>query len=676
MVNLVAACLILAATASAVASPASLNSDISLIFHNDLMESESPLSGSAVLILGPRTWQEAAKSCLELGETLWRSDSGFEFIQSDLDYLVYLGSYSPKQQFWTASHNQKSSTINADGQINHASPQKRLPVICTQTAPYSNSTSQDTNERWQLVVESGNQQLTGFRDRCSFRFLGVRYAEQPRRWEYSELYKGSNESASALDYGSECVQGTSGSEDCLFLNIWTPYIPLPVKTTKKNLKPVMFWIHGGAFTGGTSSDPTFDGSNLASRGDVVVVAINYRLGTLGFLALDDGKTNGNYGLADQIIALEWVRLNIKDFGGDPDGITIFGQSAGAGSVRALLASPKARGKFSAAIMQSNLGGLGYGTTYSKYHSISQEMEIVGKAILSETNCTKAVSPVECLRALPATSVSSLEHTARYLVVDGVYLQTTELDLTNPKSTARVPLMIGTMRDDGAAMIGYPSEGETFRAFLNSSDLPGIISESQLFPVPSTSNATLDIFNVSSRVATDGMFRCIDAATAHAGLKNHIFPDIFYYEFNRSYQMPGWSPNSPVCNAPITVEFPDGDPSKEYFKCHSGELFYIFGTFRRQSLPFRDEFDLKFSQYVLDSWASFARNGRPTPDPAFLKARGYTNTTREIKSSGPWKSFKSGGQMRVLQWPSMMTGLADLKQCRDLNLPLDFFIDRN
>lgn len=85
-------------------------------------ESESSLSGSAVLILGPRTWKEATKSCLELGETLWKSDSGFELIQSDLDYLVYLGSYSPKQQFWTASHNQKSSTINADGQINHASP--------------------------------------------------------------------------------------------------------------------------------------------------------------------------------------------------------------------------------------------------------------------------------------------------------------------------------------------------------------------------------------------------------------------------------------------------------------------------------------------------------------------------------------------------------------------------
>jgi carboxylesterase type B len=98
---------------------------------------------------------------------------------------------------------------------------------------------------------------------------------------------------------------------------------------------------------------------------MVMVASNYRLSTLGYLALKDGKTNGNFGLADQITALEWVRQNIHHFGGDPDRITIFGQSAGAGSVRAMIASPKAAGKFSSAIMLSNLGGINYGTSYSR-----------------------------------------------------------------------------------------------------------------------------------------------------------------------------------------------------------------------------------------------------------------------------------------------------------------------
>lgn len=434
----------------------------------------------------------------------------------------------------------------------------------------------------------------------------------------------------------------------------------------------MFWIHGGAFTSGTGSDSTFDGGNLASRGDVVVVTTNYRLGTLGFLALNDGVTNGNYGLADQITALEWVRRNIQDFGGDPDQITIFGQSAGAGSVRALLASPKSQGKFAGAIMQSNLGGLAYGTTYSKYYTIKEEMKVVGDAILRESNCTHAHSQLECLRAIPALTISTLSDSARYLVVDGEYLQSSELDLKS-LSTARVPLMLGTARDDGAAMISYPTDGQTIQQFLNISGLPSTVAPSQVFPVPSGSNKTLDIFNTTARVATDGMFRCIDQATAYAGLNNHIFPEIFFYEFNRTYQMPGWSPNPPLCQAPVTTDYPNGDPNQEYFKCHSGELYYVFGNVVRQSLALRDDFDLPFQQFVLDSWASFARTFNPTPDVKYTKARGYVNTTRQVEVTGPWTPFKRGSyQMRRLQWPSSMVDLDETEQCRTLDLPLSYY----
>lgn len=478
---------------------------------------------------------------------------------------------------------------------------------------------------------------------------------------------------SALDFGSECVQDSDGSEDCFFLNVWTPYLPNPKANPRDKLKPVMFWIHGGAFTGGTGSDSTFDGGNLGSRGDVVVVTINYRLGTLGFLALNDGITKGNFGLADQITALEWVRRNIQDFGGDPDRITIFGQSAGAGSVRALLASPKARGKFAGAIMQSNLGGLAYGTTYSKYYTIEQEMDVVGNAILKEANCTHASSQLDCLRALPATTISTLSDSARYLVVDGEYLQSSELDLTSRESTARVPLMLGTTRDDGAAMIGYPKAGEAIHQFLNESGLPSSIAPSQSYPVPSGSNQTLNIFNTTARVATDGIFRCIDQATAYAGFNNHIFPEVFFYEFNRTYQMPGWSPNPPLCEAPKTADHPNGDPSKEYFKCHSGELYYVFGNVVRQGLALRDEYDLPFQQFVLDSWASFARTFNPTPDAKYTKARGYIDTTRQVEVAGSWTPFKNGSfKLRRLQWPSSMVELDETEQCRALNLPLTYY----
>ena len=181
---------------------------------------------------------------------------------------------------------------------------------------------------------------------------------------------------------------------------------------KEQLKPVMLWIHGGGFHAGTGSDPNFDGGNMASRGDVVVVTINYRLGTLGFLALDDGVTNGNYGLADQVTALSWVQAHIRDFGGDPDRITIFGQSAGAASVRALLGSSEAKGKFHAAIMMSNLGGKDYASTFSQYQTIGEEAANA-QAILNATKCT-GNNTLACLRAYDATDLVLLSAQAKYV----------------------------------------------------------------------------------------------------------------------------------------------------------------------------------------------------------------------------------------------------------------------
>src|SRR5262245_31230804 len=138
-------------------------------------------------------------------------------------------------------------------------------------------------------------------------------------------------------------------EACLYLNVFTPAVD-------DARRPVMVWIHGGAFVLGSGSGPGYDGSSLARRGDVVVVSINYRLGALGFLHLaelsGDYASSGNLGILDQIAALEWVRDNIAAFGGDPDNVTIFGESAGGMSVGTLLGTPAARGLFHKAIPQS------------------------------------------------------------------------------------------------------------------------------------------------------------------------------------------------------------------------------------------------------------------------------------------------------------------------------------
>jgi len=514
-----------------------------------------------------------------------------------------------------------------------------------------------------------------FRDQLSFRFLGVRYAAQPDRWTYSKLYNGRGGNSSALTYGDICLRGkTAGVEDCHFLNIWTPYLPESGNQAKTKLKPVMFWIHGGAFTGGSGSDPLYDGGNLASRGDVVVVSINYRLGTLGFLALDDGQTLGNFGLADQITALQWVEKNIADFGGDPNKITIFGQSAGAASVRALLASPRARGKFGAAIMMSNLGGLQYGTTYSHYYTIQEEMQKVGKSILEQTNCTSAASQIECLRALPARTIATLSSVARYLVVDGTYITSSDLVLNNPRRTANVPLMMGYMRDDGAAMIGYPSAGQSLQTFLNESQFSPSLASTNLFPVPVSQNVSLGIFNATAHVATDGIFRCVAAATAFAALENRIFPSIYLYEFNRSYQLTTYSPNSPVCDAVKSLDHPNGDPSQEYFKCHSGELYYVFGNLVRSSMPFRDQDDLPFAQFVVDAWASFARTGNPNSGKSFLRARGFLNTSQEARQVGEWRPLRGQDwSQKRLEWPPTEIAQQEVEQCNALGLTLDMYL---
>ena len=146
------------------------------------------------------------------------------------------------------------------------------------------------------------------------------------------------------------------SEDCLTLNVWTPALD-------GKRRPVMVWIHGGAFTIGSGSQALYDGSVLARRGDTVVVTINYRLGPLGFLRLADvtnGKipSSGSEGMLDQVAALEWVRDNIAEFGGDPGNVTIFGESAGGMSVGTLLAMPAARGLFHKAIPQSGASHTG------------------------------------------------------------------------------------------------------------------------------------------------------------------------------------------------------------------------------------------------------------------------------------------------------------------------------
>ncbi|XP_069103815.1 pyrethroid hydrolase Ces2e-like [Argopecten irradians] len=192
-----------------------------------------------------------------------------------------------------------------------------------------------------------------------YQFKGIPYAKPPvgpLRFSKPVKQPPWSDTLNATEYKPGCIQSDPGnlptSEDCLFLNV---YVPSEVSAIAN--KTVMVWIHGGGYTSGAGS--LYDGSFLALHGDVIVVTLNYRLGVLGFFSTGDANARGNYGLWDQIEALKWVKSNIRNFGGNPDSVTLFGESAGAFSVSHLAIMPSNKGLFHRVIMQSgSLGSFG------------------------------------------------------------------------------------------------------------------------------------------------------------------------------------------------------------------------------------------------------------------------------------------------------------------------------
>jgi carboxylesterase type B len=625
------------------------------------------------ILLGPVSQASASAACAAVNEKLLTrptlQERKSDFIRALLyqDYAEYVDAAS--------GFHIENGTVAIDGSFTFTgSSQKDLPVLCTQSANNGSSNAGPVNGS-EITVASGDNSYIGYRNQKSFRFLGIPYADTPERWKYSSLYSQKNRTLQATTYGSQCPQGNSGSEDCLFLNIQTPYIP--EVGSKQNLRSVMFWIHGGGFTGGSGSDPLTDGGNLASREDLVIVSINYRLSTLGFFAIPGIDLSGNFGIADQIVALDWVIANIASFGGDPNRITIIGESAGAGSVRTLLGSPQAIGKYQGAIAMSNLGGgetLGlnsdYGTSYSRYYTVNESWTIAGPQIFSEAGCnsSRLSSQILCLEQTPASKLVSLPTVARYVVQDGKYVNTPNLILsTKNDSTAHVPVIFGITRDDGASFSTYPktpianhSQGLQAALSINSTWAERIIA-SNLFPFYDTGNITLDSFNVSARIATDKTFRCVDQATVYAGTVSGAFDKAYYYQFERTIN--GYDPNK-------LGEPANNDPRNPYFRFHGADLPWVFGTLN----TIRNPDDLYSVQLVSGYFASFVRTGNPNPDPEYLRARGYDKSIEGVREGGLWQAVSGeAGPIRLLDYPGSKSDFIDTKQCEWLGYGLDYYL---
>ena len=665
---------------ASIPNPRTLDSDLTILTHNDLYGNSSHRQASAIVISKRQSYSASVSSCAALGETLWSAEQNIQ----EPGFLQYLGVGSKAQDqtlYWIGSTaNAECSAVTAQGYAKQLPCNTLLPALCHNSAALSSPASTDTSSKWQTAVTIGNATITGYRDKHSFRFQGIKYATIPSRFSHSTYISPTGWNNSALSYGPQCIQGscTSGtvscSEDCLYLNIWTPSLP-DGKSSQSEKKAVMVWIHGGGFVSGSGSDTTFDGGAIASRGDVVLVTINYRLGTLGFLALNGTSLTGNYGLKDQSTALDWLHAHIDAFGGDKNKITVFGQSAGAASVRALLASPEARNKFAGAITQSTPQGLNYASTFAKYLTILEATNRTS-SLLNETGCASnnADSVLTCLQAVNPLNLTT-GTVASYPVIDGEFLTTSGLPLGPTAPKLNVSILSGMMHDDGSPFTTYPSS-TNITAALDEQDFPTAnILQSNLFPLPQNSNATLAIFNLTSRIATDGMFRCLAQSTAVSAAKNGVFKKTYAYEFDRAFQLLSWSPNPPACEAPRDATHPYGNPDLPYYKCHSGELYYVFGTLVREGGHIRNDNDVKFSQYILDSWTAFARTGNPVPDARFLEARGFVSTTELVRKAGRWAPVgqsDDSNYLRVLNIRSTNENWREVPQCEALGFGLAYY----
>lgn len=310
-------------------------------------------------------------------------------------------------------------------------------------------------------VETMQGRVRGARERGILTFRGIRYAASVAgegRWRAPRAPEAWSGVRDALRPGPAAPQAAGPmlellglvpretAEDCLFLNVWTP-------GPGGAPRPVLVWIHGGGFTSGSGSLSVFDGAQLARNGDVVVVTLNYRLGALGFLrtallAADEGGPAANFGLLDQIAALAWVRANAHAFGGDPERVTLFGQSSGAMCAAVLLATPRAQGLASRAILQSGAA--------SNVHT-PERAERVARVFFEELGIAPAdgrslrAAPVDAILAAQSRAMlrlaAELDQPAFQPCVDGELVPAPPLEAFASGRAARIPLLVGTNLDE-------------------------------------------------------------------------------------------------------------------------------------------------------------------------------------------------------------------------------------
>ena len=429
-------------------------------------------------------------------------------------------------------------------------------------------------------------------------YLGIPYAASPTgdlRWRPPAPVQPWNGTKVATRFSAACPQPATAdpsagdipanmSEDCLYLNVWTP-----ARNADEKL-PVMVFIHGGAFGQGSGSSPMYNGTALAKRG-VVVVTLNYRLGALGFFAHPDlaneslHHTSGNYGLLDQRAALVWVQRNIGTFGGDPSRVTLFGESAGASSILMHLVSPESTGLYRQAIIQS--GPLWTNGTTVKIVASREDAErwgleyarLLGYGGPDAIRQMRRVSAQELVNATPWQASSFwLTYLLKFKpTIDGWLIPDSPDTLFYFHHQNPVPLIIGTNSDEGTLLAANANmtvpEYERFIRARFGNEADAVLAR---YPASSTEEVQYRL----ERIMTDYDFS--DAAKWVAGSMADINQSTYLYRF--TYAMPG---------QPMGV-------------FHGSELFFVF----RPPAMKPDPVSGSVSDTMMDFWVRFAKTGDP------------------------------------------------------------------
>jgi len=407
------------------------------------------------------------------------------------------------------------------------------------------------------------------------------------------------------------------SEDCLYLNVWTP-----AKSATEKL-PVMVWIYGGGFSFGTTADPNTIGANLARKG-VILVSVAYRVGQLGFLAHpelsaeDPNKVSGNYGLLDQIAGLKWVQKNIEAFGGDPGKVTIFGESAGGISVSMLCASPLAKGLFQGAISQSG-GSFGptRATTYpGENMKTLTQAEASGLAYAQSANAASLGK----LRELDAEKLPiGMNLGGAWPIIDGYVIPDDQYKLYKEGKYNSTPVLIGYNSDEG---LSFTRERNLEEFKANVEKRYGKYAAPLLAAYPLSNDGIPKSARDLSRDAAFGWHTWTWAnLQSQTGRAN-----VYFYYFD---QQPEFPKNSP--------RYGQGSP-------HGQDVVYVFQTLDEKN-PEISSSDVKLSDIMSTYWTNFAKNGNPNGEgvprwPAFNGADPKVMYLKTNPHTGPVPDEKS------------------------------------